>query len=513
MPPLRPRPGDPRRPEPLGPGRRDDPLVLRPQGPPRPELPPPRAVDPPDRQARGRREVGKLRQPRYRSSAPSRRATSRTHLIRPERPRDEEFHGGSATRWTTGTGPRARAGSRPSGSSATTTSAPTSAGRVRAEPHPGGLPRGREESSRPHPARAGAPRAPSSRSSTFRSPRSGDVGEPERHRDRRGLRADDSAGRTRRWTRPSSAPDLQGSRPRCRPRRRACDVRRRAGGDRRPGGTGPASATIPGSPAGSPVTSSPSAPSTSVVVRRGVPLLPHGHRAGGRKTRHVLTMSDGTRSHGARSSWRPASPTASSTPGCRTSSRAASSTAPPSPRRQPWPGTRCSSWRRQLGRAGSATPREVRRHVSLLVRGPTLAASMSEYLVAQMRATRNVEIVTGPGHRRPVGRRLAARGGRRTRRGGRVVPARGLFVLIGSTARRELARRGGRARPRRLHPHRQRRRPDRLRQTACSSAGKPGDIAIGDNRHGSVERVATAVGDGAAVVAAVHAHLAPRMMQ
>jgi thioredoxin reductase (NADPH) len=39
-----------------------------------------------------------------------------------------------------------------------------------------------------------------------------------------------------------------------------------------------------------------------------------------------------------------------------------------------------------------------------------------------------------------------------------------------------------------------------------------GVFAIGDTRRGSVKRVATAVGDGAAVVAAVHAHLAPRMV-
>ena len=38
-----------------------------------------------------------------------------------------------------------------------------------------------------------------------------------------------------------------------------------------------------------------------------------------------------------------------------------------------------------------------------------------------------------------------------------------------------------------------------------------GVFAIGDTRRGSIKRVATAVGDGAAVVAAVHQHLAERI--
>ena len=36
----------------------------------------------------------------------------------------------------------------------------------------------------------------------------------------------------------------------------------------------------------------------------------------------------------------------------------------------------------------------------------------------------------------------------------------------------------------------------------------PGVFAIGDVRHGSIKRVASAVGDGAVVVAQVHEHLA-----
>jgi thioredoxin reductase (NADPH) len=37
-----------------------------------------------------------------------------------------------------------------------------------------------------------------------------------------------------------------------------------------------------------------------------------------------------------------------------------------------------------------------------------------------------------------------------------------------------------------------------------------GVFAIGDTRRGSIKRVATAVGDGATVIAAIHQHLADR---
>ena len=155
-------------------------------------------------------------------------------------------------------------------------------------------------------------------------------------------------------------------------------------------------------------------------------------------------------------------------------------------------------------------------HVSLLVRGPDVAASMSDYLVGQIRATRNVDLV----HRVEVtaGRSVDDRlteievtdrdSGR-----ARWEESHGLFVLIGS------------------EPH-----TGWLQgSVACDDAGfvlvghqvpaaadtgraehdvrhaletsRRGVFAIGDSRSGSIKRVATAVGDGAAVVAAVHQHL------
>ncbi|KRF36135.1 FAD-dependent oxidoreductase [Nocardioides sp. Soil805] len=160
------------------------------------------------------------------------------------------------------------------------------------------------------------------------------------------------------------------------------------------------------------------------------------------------------------------------------------------------------------------------RHVTLLVRGPTLAASMSDYLIAQLEATRNVAIRY----------RSAVLGGREADgclagltvgdpRGGGTeeVPAAGLFVLIGSVPRTswlpdEVARddagfvRTG---------------PDPA-DAAGMAQGQarlpletslPGVFAVGDVRSGSIKRVATAVGDGATVIALLHGYLAAHPLE
>jgi len=153
------------------------------------------------------------------------------------------------------------------------------------------------------------------------------------------------------------------------------------------------------------------------------------------------------------------------------------------------------------------------RQVTLLVRGPSLAASMSDYLIAQLEATRNVTIRY---HTAVQGGREAdgclaglvlgdPRGDGTTD----VVPASGLFVLIGSVPRTswlpaEVAR-------------------DatgfiRTGAEAAEAAGAEsrlpletsmtGVFAVGDVRAGSIKRVATAVGDGATVIATIHRYLA-----
>ena len=156
------------------------------------------------------------------------------------------------------------------------------------------------------------------------------------------------------------------------------------------------------------------------------------------------------------------------------------------------------------------------RQVTLLVRGPSLAASMSDYLIAQLEATRNVDDpLPRGGARRPRGRRLpggadrgrpaAAASRRRCRPPGSSCssarcPARRWlpdevmrdeagFVRTGpdTASRRRMAQ--GRAR-------------------LPLETSLPGVFAIGDVRAGSIKRVATAVGDGATVIALLHGYLA-----
>ena len=170
------------------------------------------------------------------------------------------------------------------------------------------------------------------------------------------------------------------------------------------------------------------------------------------------------------------------------------------------------------------------RHVSLLVRGPDVSATMSEYLIEQMRATRNVDIVHQAevtGARAVDGRLTEIEVTDRVSGDCQWTPCHGLFVLIGSLPHTEwlegvVARdesgfvkvgvEAGMDAPldastaptgdngTLMRHHRQ-----------SLETSRPGVFAVGDTRRGSIKRVATAVGDGAAVVAAVHQHLADRM--
>lgn len=158
--------------------------------------------------------------------------------------------------------------------------------------------------------------------------------------------------------------------------------------------------------------------------------------------------------------------------------------------------------------------------VTLLVRGPTLSASMSEYLISQLEATRNVAIRYGTsiaGARDQDGF-LASLKVATTGAGGATsteeIEAGGLFVLIGSmprtswlpdTVERDQAgflRTGTSLDDSKAGAT----RPDR--QPLALETSMPGVFAIGDVRAGSIKRVATAVGDGATVVSMLHAYLA-----
>jgi thioredoxin reductase (NADPH) len=156
--------------------------------------------------------------------------------------------------------------------------------------------------------------------------------------------------------------------------------------------------------------------------------------------------------------------------------------------------------------------------VTILVRAPSLAASMSDYLIRQIDATPNVDVCyhvqvaggtgTGGGHLQSLVLEHAASGARRA------VPAEALFVLIGAQPRTEwlgeaIARdrwgfiRTGADLPAGTHARRPAGRPPLPLETSL-----PGVFAAGDVRRGSVKRVASAVGEGAATIPLVHRHLA-----
>ena len=153
------------------------------------------------------------------------------------------------------------------------------------------------------------------------------------------------------------------------------------------------------------------------------------------------------------------------------------------------------------------------RSVTLVVRGDSLAKSMSDYLVQEIESTPAVlvrlqtEVAAARGERRLTG--LVLRG-RRTGRD-ETVPAAALFVMIGATPHadwlpddvvrdqhgfiltgRDLAgedRAGGQPVPLPLE------------------TSMPGVFAVGDVRAGSVKRVASAVGEGSVAIPQVHQHL------
>lgn len=151
-------------------------------------------------------------------------------------------------------------------------------------------------------------------------------------------------------------------------------------------------------------------------------------------------------------------------------------------------------------------------HVTLLVRGDSLAASMSDYLIREIAATPNIDIthrvqvVDGSGSYRLESIVLEdnSTGQRRT------VAADALFVLIGSQPHTEwlgenIARddRGfvltGPDLPDGAIAENY---PDR--QPLLLETSMPRVLAAGDVRHGSVKRVASAVGEGAIAIPLVH---------
>lgn len=150
------------------------------------------------------------------------------------------------------------------------------------------------------------------------------------------------------------------------------------------------------------------------------------------------------------------------------------------------------------------------RSVTILVRGPALAASMSAYLIKQLELRDNVTVETetsvaavqGETHLEAIVTKVNPGGPVRVR------PADALFVFIGADAETdwipeaiERDRRGYLLTDRDVTGWPLERTPFPLETSV------PGIFAAGDVRSGSVKRVASSVGEGSMAIAFVHQYL------
>jgi thioredoxin reductase (NADPH) len=156
-------------------------------------------------------------------------------------------------------------------------------------------------------------------------------------------------------------------------------------------------------------------------------------------------------------------------------------------------------------------------HVTLLVRGSSLAATMSDYLIRELEAAPNVtvrmgvEVINGHGQGRLTGLTLKDRRSGATK----TVPATALFVLIGAEPHTGWL-------PEAIYRDRwgfvvtgadllQGGRPPPSwpldRPPMLFESSMPGVFAVGDVRHGSIKRVASAVGEGSVAIQLIHEYL------
>jgi thioredoxin reductase (NADPH) len=157
------------------------------------------------------------------------------------------------------------------------------------------------------------------------------------------------------------------------------------------------------------------------------------------------------------------------------------------------------------------------KRVVMLVRGPSLAATMSQYLIDQIEKTPVIEVfiktrvveVHGEDRLQSISIACDATGSVDT------VPATALFVFIGAEPQTEWLNGTVECDPRGfvltgpdlVHDGK---RPGRWpldRDPALLETNIPGIFAVGDVRHGSIKRVASGVGEGSVAIQFVHQYL------
>ncbi len=157
------------------------------------------------------------------------------------------------------------------------------------------------------------------------------------------------------------------------------------------------------------------------------------------------------------------------------------------------------------------------RRVIMLVRGPSLAATMSQYLIDQIQKTENIELqcrsrvtaVQGDDRLRSISITCDTTGDTQ------IVPASALFIFIGAEPYTawldgvverdsrgflltgpDLMRDGKRPKGWQLD-----------RDPGLLETNVPGIFAVGDVRYGSIKRVASGVGEGSVAIQFVHQYL------
>jgi thioredoxin reductase (NADPH) len=144
------------------------------------------------------------------------------------------------------------------------------------------------------------------------------------------------------------------------------------------------------------------------------------------------------------------------------------------------------------------------RHVHVLVRGPSLALSMSDYLLSRLEADAKVTIHLNTGAEQLHGEdRLRAVTIRNTNSGqSTLIDAAGLFLMVGARPNtgwladlvaldeKGFVKTGAAA-----------------GASSSYATSEPGIFAVGDVRAGSVKRVASSVGEGSVVISAVWDHV------
>jgi len=156
--------------------------------------------------------------------------------------------------------------------------------------------------------------------------------------------------------------------------------------------------------------------------------------------------------------------------------------------------------------------------VVMLVRGNSLASTMSHYLIEQIERTPNIEVWTetsvsavhGDTHLSGITVQCAPSGETKE------LPAASLFIFIGALPRTEwlgnVVERDDRgfilSGPDLIHGGKKPPSWTLSRDPNLLETSVPGIFVVGDVRHGSVKRVASGVGEGAVVVQFMHQYLA-----